>query len=67
MMSYTFQHQMLQVVCKSGYREWWKWVARLLPAAVEDGFQTSDEDEWLLEQAVAERDRMAAAGSEDGE
>lgn len=60
-------YEVLQVVCKSGYREWWKWVARLLPAAVEDGFQTSDEDEWLLEQAVAERDRRAAAGSEDGE
>ena len=47
--------------------EWWRWVSELVPAACEDDFQTSEEDEWLLAQARAERARYEDEGGGDGD
>ena len=44
--------------------EWYQVVMEFLPPAVEDGYSPSEEDEWLLEQAVAEQ---AEIDAEEGE
>lgn len=44
--------------------EWYQVAMELLPPAVEDGYSPSEEDEWLLEQAVAEQ---AEIDAEEGE
>lgn len=46
---------------------WWRWVSELVPAACEDDFQTSEEDEWLLAQARAERARHEDEDGGDGD
>lgn len=47
--------------------DWWLFVSELVPAACEDNFQTSEEDEWLLAQALGERARHEDEDGGDGD
>ena len=46
---------------------WWKWTLAWLPPAIKDGYQRTDEDVWLLEQATVEEGAVLAAKEAEGE
>lgn len=51
----------------SGPLAWDEWVLEFLPPAIEDGYEPSEEDEWLLGQARAEAARLRKEQGDDAE
>ena len=58
-------YELLLTVSGRGRYAWFKWVAEILPAAIEDGFETSDEDMWLLESARSELEQQEAPSEDE--
>lgn len=49
------------------YLDWYEFAMAFLPPAIEDGYVPSEEDQWLLEQAVAKQAEIDAEGEGDDE
>ena len=58
-------YELLLTVSGRGRHAWFRWVAEILPAAIEDGFETSDEDMWLLESARSELEQQEASSEDE--
>lgn len=46
-------------------KEWWDWTTTYLPPAIEEDYEPSEEDMWLLDQARAEATRRREEGGDE--
>ena len=58
-------YELLLTINGRGRCAWFRWVSEILPAAIEDGFETSEEDMWLLEQAHSEIEQLEAPSEDE--